>query len=180
MKRFMILVFGLMVFSSTLTIFAQSKAPWWSNARNDNEWNSKQTFKRLTTISPIPEIQYGMERKMVAWRATTFDTTTKMGYVYVFCSGVGAIGYYVIVGKVASLNSYMAPEDERADCNGAVVEAPDIDGTYGHNIEGVFFRTTSGAYVELSTNGPLGYMYYDQPIPVLKIPCLGSATPVTK
>jgi len=177
MKKLLILFFGLMVLGTSLS----SQSWWFSNsAKNSNSWNADRTFNRLCQLVPLPEIQNGMERKMVAWRATTFDTPTKMGYVYVFCSGVGAIGYYIITGKVASLNSFLVPEDERADTNGAVVGSPDIDGTYGHNIEGVFFRTTTGAYVEMSTNGPLGYMYYDQPIPVLKIPCLGDGAVVPK
>jgi len=176
MKKLLILFFGLMVLGTSLS----SESWWFSNSsRNSAEYDSKKTFRRLCQLVPVPEIQNGMERKMVGWRATTFDTPSKMGYVYVFCSGVGAIGYYVVYGKVASLNSFMVPEDEYWS-SGGVLSSPDIDGTYGHNIEGVFFRTTTGAYVEMSTNGPLGYMYYDQPIPVLKIPCLGDGAIVPK
>jgi hypothetical protein len=41
-----------------------------------------------------------------------------------------------------------------------VVNAPDLDGTYGENVEGIFFFTTEGAYVEWKGE----YMMSDQPL----------------
>lgn len=49
-----------------------------------------------------------------------------------------------------------------------IVEAPDIDGTYGENVSGIFFFTTDGAYVEW--NGE--YMMSDQPLQLTDKPAL--------
>jgi hypothetical protein len=40
------------------------------------------------------------------------------------------------------------------------VEAPDLDGTYGENVDGIFFFTTEGAYVEWKGE----YLMSDQPL----------------
>ena len=114
---------------------------------------------------------------MVAWRATLFDIPYKLGYVYLTCAGVGFIGYYTIFGKVASLNSFIVPQEEYVG-SGAVIASADIDGTWGENIDGVFFRTDNGTYVEIPTNGPIGYLYSDKPIPI-KVPQYNPAVSTT-
>jgi hypothetical protein len=47
-----------------------------------------------------------------------------------------------------------------------VVNDADIDGTYGDNIQGVFGFTVQGTYFEIPTNGIMGYMYNDFPLPL--------------
>jgi hypothetical protein len=43
---------------------------------------------------------------------------------------------------------------------GYIVQAPDIDGSYGQNVEGIYFFTTEGAYVEWAGE----YMYSSEPL----------------
>lgn len=76
------------------------------------------------------------------------------------------MAFYTAKGKVSSLNSFLTPEDE-AYCTGyggnencTSLDAADIDGTYGENVEGIFFFTTDGAYVEWKGD----YMMSDQPL----------------
>ena len=168
MKKFILILAVLFVTLSSV------QAQWWApSAQSRNSYDKDKVLDKLIKAVPVPEIMTGQERKMVAWRAKTFDVENKLGFVYVFCSGVGAIGYYTVNGKVASLNSFLVQQDEIIGSGTAgytTVGGADIDGTWGFNIEGVFFRTTDGAYVELPTNGSLSYMYFDRPIPALKVP----------
>jgi len=150
-----------------ITVIASASAQWWMPTGSARGlYDQDKITDQLCKLIPVPILKTGQERMMVAWRATRFDMDNKLGYVYVFCSGVGCIGYYTVYGKVASLNSYLVPEFGY-DSSGSYTEPlADIDGTWGHNIEGVFMRLTTGAYVEFPTTGPLGYMYSDQPIAI--------------
>lgn len=149
-----------------IVVMASASAQWWvPSGSAKGLYDQEKITDQLTKLIPVPLIHTGQERMMVAWRATRFDMDNKIGYVYIFCSGVGCIGYYTVYGKVASLNSFLVPEVGYVSMDSGYSEPlADIDGTYGHNIEGVFMRLTTGAYVELPTNGPIGYLYSDQPI----------------
>ena len=77
------------------------------------------------------------------------------------------MAFYTVKGKVSSLNSYLTPLDKvlddphgSYDAGSVVVSAPDIDGAYGENADGIFFFTTEGAYVEWQGD----YMVSDQPL----------------
>ena len=82
------------------------------------------------------------------------------------------MAFYTVKGKVTSLNSYMSPQEQIVNGDGTpcnteysssvcyTVQAPDIDGSYGNNADGVFFFTTEGAYVEWKGD----YMMADQPL----------------
>ena len=130
-------------------------------------------LNKLLDIVPLPELNFAQERAMISWRAKLFDVKDKLGYVYVFVSGIGfPIGYFTVYGKAASLNSYMVPEDTWYAPGSVMATAPDLDGTWGHNIEGVFFRLTNGTYFEVPTNGPMGYIYVDKPIALFNVPIL--------
>lgn len=138
---------------------------------------AEQTQQRVEKAVPVPQIDSSEERKNVAKRAELFNSEDKISYIYLVNYGK-VMAFYTVKGKVSSLRSYMTPQekmvfgngspcdegdqwgssDDSADCYS--VEAPDIDGTYGENIAGIFFFTTEGAYVEW--NGD--YMMSDQPL----------------
>lgn len=139
-----------------------------------------QNLDAVLRSVPIPVVQTAQERKNVAKRVERFDVENKLGYVYVFLPGVGPIGYYAIIGRVSSLNSFLVPQqritDEMAFRNSDgtyttrrvsgyyVMDDADLDGTYGTNHEGVFFFTDNDVYVEIPASMP--YMYSDQPLPL--------------
>lgn len=123
---------------------------------------NKQDQQRLTDMRvkmaasvPVPDLKTSAERQAVARRAKTWNNEDKLSYVYLIDTG-HVMAFYVVRGKVSSLNSYMLPGE------------PDIDGTYGQNVEGVFFFTDTGAYVEW--NGR--YICSDQPLRLAQEPLL--------
>lgn len=74
-------------------------------------------------------------------------------------------------GKVSSLNSFLtANMIQKYHSNGGVVETelPDIDGSYGENVDGIFFFTIDGKYIEWTGD----FLYSDIPFtvddPILK------------
>lgn len=143
-----------------------------SNAIND----------RLRDSVPVPQLTTSSERKNVAKRAELFNNEEKISYIYLVSYGK-VMAFFTVQGKVSSLRSYMTPVDrlsayDGSDCDWSnastgnagcyVVEAPDLDGTYGENVDGVFFFTTEGAYVEWKGE----YMMSDQPLKLATPPAL--------
>lgn len=139
----------------------------------------EETQKRVQDAVPIPQIKTSAERQNIAKRAKLFDDENKITYIYLVNFGK-VMAFYPVKGKVSSLNSYMTPEDKLVYADGSVcdrnksyggqgadswepcynVAAPDIDGAYGVNSDGIFFFTTEGAYVEWKGD----YMVSDQPL----------------
>jgi len=142
----------------------------------------EDNLQRLINAVPTPSLQNALEREMVKRRALLFDHPDMLGYVYIFISGTSTpLGYYTVIGKAASLSSFLVPQQELVKVVGSttewvVMDSADIDGTYGDNVEGVFFFTTNGIYFEIPTNGPIGYLYASQPLPI-RVPKLDVALP---
>lgn len=136
---------------------------------------AESNHERLISQVPIPQIKDSLERRNVAKRAETFNNSDKISYVYLVSFGK-VMSFHTAKGKISSLESYMNPTERLVDSNGNkckrdwvsnvgfepcyALSAPEIDGTYGSNPEGIFFFTTEGAYVEW--NGE--YMVSDQPL----------------
>lgn len=125
---------------------------------------------QLRESIPVPQLTTSSERKNVARRAELFNNEDKISYIY-FVNYGKVMAFFTVKGKVSSLRSYMTPTEKLVrpngeDCNSRysdycnVVSAPDIDGTWGENVEGIFFFTTEGAYVEWKGE----YMMSDQPL----------------
>jgi len=131
----------------------------------------EETQNRVQKSVPIPTIQNSAERKNISDRAQLFDKENVNTYVYLISYGK-VMAFYTAKGKVSSLNSYLTPVDKLVKYNGEVcdnynnncyvVGAPDIDGAYGENADGIFFFTTENAYVEWKGE----YMVSDQPLKI--------------
>lgn len=139
---------------------------------------SNQITERLRENVPVPQLTTSSERKNVAKRAELFNNEEKISYIYLVSYGK-VMAFYTVQGKVSSLRSYMTPVDKLVRGDGSdciynssaycyVIEAPDIDGTYGENVDGIFFFTTEGAYVEWVGE----YMMSDQPLKLSTPPAL--------
>lgn len=128
--------------------------------------------KDLVNAVPVPKLSNSLERENVSKRAQIFNTPDKISYIYLVNYGK-VMAFFTVRGKVSSLRSYMVPTDKLVYGNGTqcdqtwvdspdcyVINAPDVDGTYGENVEGIFFFTTEGAYVEWVGD----YMMSDQPL----------------
>lgn len=146
-----------------------------SNQAQVNQLESNQ--QKLVTAVPMPQLTNSLERQNIANRAKLFDSPDKISYIYLVSFGK-VMAYYTVKGKVSSLNSYMSPQEEVVNGDGSpcnnydstyqcyIVQAPDIDGSYGQNANGIFFFTTSGIYVEWSGD----YLMADQPLSLLTPP----------
>lgn len=135
--------------------------------------------KNVIKNIPIPQVANSLERANVAKRAQLFDSPDKISYIYLVNYGK-VMAFYTVKGKVSSLRSYMVPTEKLVNANGDTcsrgdeaggygysdshqcytINAPDIDGTYGENVSGIFFFTSEGAYVEWKGD----YMMSDQPL----------------
>lgn len=132
----------------------------------------------LIKNTPIPTLTDSLERQNIAKRAEIFNKANKISYIYLINYGK-IMSYFTVKGKVSSLRSYMVPQEKLVYGDGTActsyssgycysVSAPDIDGSYGENVDGIFFFTTDGAYVEWKGD----YMMSDQPLVLTDKPAL--------
>lgn len=136
---------------------------------------SNAITKDLVSAVPVPQLTTSSERKNVAKRAELFNNEEKISYIYLVSYGK-VMSFFTVQGKVSSLRSYMTPTEKLIFGDGTpcrypsslcyTVASADIDGTYGENVEGIFFFTTEGAYVEWKGE----YMMSDQPLKLTTTP----------
>lgn len=127
--------------------------------------------RNLVQAVPTPQITNSTTRKAIAERARLFDSDDKLTYIYLVSYGK-VMAFYTVKGQVVSLRSYLTPMEnivsssgnncaDHGGCTtGYIMSAPDVDGTYGDNVDGIFFFTTEGAYVEWKGE----YLVSDQPL----------------
>lgn len=129
---------------------------------------NESTQQRLSSQIPAPTLQTSLERKNLVRRANWVNRENAQSYIYLISYGK-VIKYFNVDGKVSSLNSYLTAMErvEKLDRGGVdyaptfvVLEAPDLDGSYGKNPDGIFFWTTEGAYVEWKGE----YLWSSQPL----------------
>lgn len=149
-----------------------------SNGSQTTESKKQEDIqKRLVKSVPVPEVNNSTTREALARRTKLFDSQNKITYVYLVSFG-RVMAFYTVKGQVVSLRSYLTPMENivnsfgelcslvggcygsQAGALGYTVSAPDVDGTYGENTDGIFFFTTEGAYVEWRGD----YMVSDQPL----------------
>ena len=143
-----------------------------SDSHEQGQKLTEQAYKQQADAVPYPadKLRDSTERRNLRERLLRQNDPDRIGYVYILSFGK-FIGYYTIKGKVSSTQSQMTPSDSLDDqgcsgCSDVVVQAPGDDGSYGENEDGVFFFTTSGAMVQVSTD----YIYADEPIAVGGVP----------
>ena len=154
-----------------------------TNTKKDTE-NTQTAVDGLVDNQPTPtDIDYSLERYNLIRRAYWVNgqrekaialpcgVTKPLGYIILFSASGAVIGRFVVDGKVSSLNSFLtANMIQKYHSNGGVVETelPDIDGSYGENVDGIFFFTTDGKYIEWTGD----FLYSDIPFtvddPILK------------
>lgn len=113
--------------------------------------------KALVKNTQVPVVTDSIERKNIIARTELFNNSTKISYVYLMSYG-RVVSFHTVKWKVSSVSSYLTPQERivnrwwddckwtNSDC--FIVQAPDIDGSYGTNGEGIFFFTTEWMYVE--------------------------------
>lgn len=149
-----------------------------SDSHEKGQALTEKAFDQQSKAVPYPadDLRDSIERRNLRERLLRQNDPDRIGYVYILSFGK-FIGYYTIKGKVSSTQSQMTPSDltTRWDCGAEcgselVLEAPGDDGSYGPNEPGIFFFTTDGTMVQVSTD----YIYSDQPLSVNNVPELNS------
>lgn len=154
---------------------------------NTDIHNTQVTVDDLVANQPTPtDLDYSLERYNLIRRAywvngqrekamtLTCGVVKPLGYIVLFSSSGAVVQKFVVDGKVSSLNSYLTPnmkQEKYGGSNGYTTietELPDIDGSYGENVSGIFFFTIEGKYVEWTGD----FLYSDIPFiiddPILK------------
>lgn len=154
-------------------------------ATNQNKIDTEKATENILSNQPTPtDIDFSLERFNLTKRAywvngkrekameVACPVDRPIGYIAVL-SDSGAIIYTSTVdGKVSSLNSYLSADSEYYEYGSSSSFSndwlADVDGSYGTNVDGVFWFTVEGNYMEW--NGK--YLYSDVPFhvedPVLK------------
>lgn len=173
MKKYIIV--SILVLLITITVTTKVSAcgtGWFDTACNSNATQLQDVTDnqaKLVTAVPMPQLTNSQERTNIAKRAELFNSPDKLSYIYLLSFGK-VMAFYTVQGKVSSLNSFMSPQEQIVGADGTpcqsgwtvcfTVQAPDVDGSYGNNPDGIFFFTTEGAYVEWKGD----YMMSDQPL----------------
>lgn len=89
-------------------------------------------------------------------------------YIYLFVEGVGCIARDTVDGQVTSLQTYLTPDSEYYSSSSLNEWVPDIDGTYGENVQGIFWFTVDGSYKEWNGTYFLSSDYYEIGSPILQ------------
>jgi hypothetical protein len=134
---------------------------------------------KLQQVEPVPVLSDSLERKNIITRLNTFNDPNKVSYIYLISYGK-VMSFYTIKGKVTSGNKRLTSTDQIVDDGDPstsdtkkVVEAPELDGTYGNSNPYIFFWTTSGVYVQWSGD----YMLVDQPLQLSTPPDMVMSVP---
>lgn len=116
-------------------------------AKEENE-NQVQKLQKQT---PVPNMERSLERENVAKRLEFINQPNRVGYLYLLTENGQLVREEQVQGKVSSLNSYMTQMDEIAGNSSAgytTISSPDVDGTWGDNVQGIFWFTPDGVYRE--------------------------------
>jgi len=120
---------------------------------------------RLESSVSIPHLDTSLERINISKRLTLFSDENKISYIYLISFGK-VMAFYTVKGKITSGSKRLTASERFVDPSGDgtatlySTEAPELDGTYGHSSDYIFFWTTDGVYVQW--NGE--YMLADQPL----------------
>lgn len=177
-----VIFLALIVITLSLTGCMSDKT---TNTKEDIK-NTQNVVNQLVDHQPTPtDLDYSLERYNLIRRAYWVNgqrekamslpcaVSRPLGYIVLFSSSGAVIGRFIVDGKVSSLNSFLTPnmyQDYASAGSGHIkeTELPDIDGSYGSNVDGIFFFTTDGKYIEWTGD----FLFSDIPFsvddPILK------------
>jgi hypothetical protein len=165
MKKILVIVLSLVLVISLAgceEVTPTSQTSSFEEASKVNEQNASNIIKN----DILPQVTKSLERENIKRRIEFINQPDRIGYLYLLSDNGVLIREVQVIGKVSSLNSYLTPmEDiqwfrdidvgESYGDLAIVTSAPDLDGTYGSNTEGIFFFTPDGVYQEWNK----GYFY---------------------
>jgi prepilin-type N-terminal cleavage/methylation domain-containing protein len=132
--------------------------------QQDEQQTVTNQINRLQTAVPIPSLESSLERQNISRRLQLFSNESKISYIYLTSFGK-VMAFYTVKGKITSGGKRLTSEQRLIDNTNYssaqyITEAPELDGTYGHSGDYIYFWTTDGTYVQW--NGE--YMLADQPL----------------
>ncbi|MDO4778482.1 MAG: hypothetical protein Q4A42_02875 [Tissierellia bacterium] len=143
MKKIIRIVVVLMM----ITLLSACDLDDYSTTTQTQKKANEKNAKNVIENTPVPIIERSLERENLAKRAKFINQPNRVGYLYLLTNNGQLIREEQVQGKVSSLNSYLTPMDEYYT-NGAVLQSPDIDGTWGDNQQGIFWFTPEAVYRE--------------------------------
>lgn len=170
LKHVLILAAAMLVVAGCAAgISLAGKPDWWKVSEKTSDEIARSAFAAVPF--PMAETKAGgfLERKNLNERLVRFSKPNKVGYIYIMSFGK-FVGYYVIKGKLSSVQSQMTNTDQVWDSGSGeqgetVVDSIGDDGSFGSNEggdRGVFFFTSNDVMVETT----LDWLYSDQPLSI--------------
>lgn len=114
---------------------------------------NEESITDLIKNDQLPRITKSLERENLKRRIEFINQPDNIGYLYLLSQNGQLIKEVQVLGKVSSLNSFLTPNYiEVRIGNGGVqnIEQADLDGTWGENVDGIFWFTAEGVYQEWS------------------------------
>lgn len=142
------------------------------DSTTQDKQNTLAIGQKLAENQPTPtDIEYSLARynlirrlyyvngELEKAKALPCAVERPLGYIYLFVEGVGCILCDTVDGMVTPLNTYLTPDSEYYEYSGSYRNhwLPDVDGTYGENVDGIFYFDAQGGYHEWT-----GLYYYSE------------------
>lgn len=123
---------------------------------------NEENARDISNQYGVPNINRSLDYENVKRRLEYLNQGNNVGYLYLLTENGQLVRESQVLGKVTSLNTFITPMEEvvqvekgdRGNSNYAypgsyvVVQAADVDGTYGENVQGIFWFTPDGVYQE--------------------------------
>lgn len=119
--------------------------------------SNEESVRNIVENKRFPVLQDSLDWDNVAQRAEFLNQRGRIGWIYIFGANAVLIAEEPVLNKLTSLNTYITPMEEIKGTRSSpiTVEAPDLDGTYGYNADGVFWFDPDGVYNELFLTSPI-------------------------
>lgn len=153
MKKIIMVV---MMFVLCLSFGACGYTPPKPSTFEQQSLQNEENVKDLIVRMELPKLTRSLDFENVKQRLEYLNQANNIGYLYLLTGNGQLIKEVQVLGKVTSLNTYITPMEEFKAPKGyndtgsyaQLVSAPDLDGTYGENVSGIFWFTPDGVYQE--------------------------------
>ena len=137
-----------------------------------NVKNTQITTEQIITNQQTPtDLEFSLERynliKRAYWvngqrekaMAVPCKVQKPIGYITLL-AGNTILAQYTVDGKITSLNSFLSADSDKYMTSSYAEWLADVDGSYGNNVEGIFWFDCDGNYHEWTGD----YLYSDIPL----------------
>ena len=161
MKKIMRIAVAMMILVGLAGCDTPTAAAQEPSSYEQQSQANEENVKSLISRQELPKLTRSLDFENVKRRMEYLNQSNTVGYLYLLTENGQLIKEVQVAGKITSLNTYITPMEEirevakgRGGVESAyppsfeVVQAPDLDGTYGENVDGVFWFTPEGIYQE--------------------------------